>query len=67
MIPYFELVKQRSGESDLTFAMENLLKYFDFDEMDNDKFKQLWGTFANQNYEGIPELITNPTINFTKQ
>lgn len=67
MIPYFELVKQRSGESDLTFAMENLLKYFDFDEMDNAKFKQLWETFANQNYEGIPELITNPTINFTKQ
>lgn len=66
-IPYFELLKQRSGESDLTFAMENLLKYFDFDEMDSTKFKQLCETFANQNYEGIPELITNPTINFTKQ
>lgn len=66
-IPYFELLKQRSGESDLTFPMDNLLKYFDFDEMDNAKFKQLWETFANQNYEGIPELITNPTINFTKQ
>jgi replicative DNA helicase len=66
-IPYFELLKQRSGESDLTFAMENLLKYFDFDEMDANKFKQLHQTFEAQGFEGIPELNMTPGINFTKQ
>ncbi len=47
--------------------MENLLKYFDFDEMDANKFKQLHQTFEAQGFEGIPELNMTPGINFTKQ
>ncbi len=38
---YFELVKQRSGQSDLTIPLWNKLEYFDFDEMDSETFKQL--------------------------
>jgi replicative DNA helicase len=40
-IPYFELVKQRSGESDLTIPLWNKLHRFDFDEMDTKTFKTL--------------------------
>lgn len=40
-IPYFELVKQRSGESDLTIPMWNRLHRFDFEEMDKDVFYDL--------------------------
>ncbi len=41
MIPYFELVKNRTGESNLTIPLWNKLKRFDFDEMDMEVFKQL--------------------------
>jgi len=40
-IPYFELVKNRSGEPDITIPMWNKLHRFDFDEMDIDVFKDL--------------------------
>ena len=44
-IPYFELVKQRSGESDLTIPLWNKLDRFDFDEMDKDVFYKLLKQF----------------------
>lgn len=40
-IPYFELVKNRSGEPDITIPMWNKLHRFDFDEMDMKIFKNL--------------------------
>lgn len=40
-IPYFELVKQRSGQSDLTIPLWNKLHRFDFEEMDKDLFFEL--------------------------
>lgn len=39
-IPYFELVKNRTGESGLTIPLLNKLDRFSFDEMDKDVF---WG------------------------
>jgi len=47
MIPYFELVKQRSGDSDLTIPMWNKLDRFDFDEMDKVLFHNLHNQFLN--------------------
>ena len=44
-MPYFELVKQRSGESDLTIPLWNKLSRFDFDEMDLELFKYLHKVF----------------------
>jgi hypothetical protein len=38
---YFELVKQRSGASDLTIPCYNKLALFDFDEMERDVFSQM--------------------------
>jgi replicative DNA helicase len=46
-IPYFELVKQRSGEADLTIPMWNKLSRFDFDEMPKDVFYSLVEQFHN--------------------
>lgn len=40
-IPYFELVKNRSGEPDITIPMWNKLHRFDFEEMDIEIFKNL--------------------------
>jgi len=40
-IPYFELVKNRSGEPDITIPMWNRLHRFDFEEMDIEIFKDL--------------------------
>lgn len=47
-IPYFELVKQRSGESDLTIPMWNKLHRFDFDEMDIEIFRELQSEFKEK-------------------
>jgi replicative DNA helicase len=44
-IPYFELVKQRSGEAGMTIPMWNKLDRFDFDEMDRDDFQRLHRQF----------------------
>jgi hypothetical protein len=38
---YFELLKQRSGESDLTIPMWNNLHRFDFEEMSKEIFYEL--------------------------
>lgn len=54
---YFELVKQRSGESDLTIPMVNLLKYFDFEEMDSEVFNQLLSDFKEE--DEIPQIKTD--------
>lgn len=54
-LPYFELVKQRSGESDLTIPMWNKLKFFDFDEMESDIFKQLLADFETDDTQ-IPKV-----------
>ena len=40
-IPYFELVKNRTGVADLTIPMWNKLAFFDFDEMEKDVFLKL--------------------------
>lgn len=53
MLPYFELVKQRSGESDLTIPLWNKLNRFDFDEMDSSIFEQLRQD-ASSEEGGIP-------------
>ena len=45
-IPYFELVKNRTGVSDLTIPMWNKLAFFDFDEMDSETFKLIREEFA---------------------
>lgn len=45
-IVYFELVKQRSGESDLTFPMLNKLDRFNFDEMPKEQFAKLLHEFT---------------------
>lgn len=42
---YFELVKQRSGQSDLTIPLWNKLNTFDFDEMDTEVFQDLMDQF----------------------
>ena len=60
MMPYFELVKQRSGESDLTIPMYNDLRFFDFNEMDSETFKGILEDFTNNN--GIPEINTQKNI-----
>jgi len=60
MLPYFELVKQRSGESDLTIPMWNKLKFFDFDEMDSSIFQQLRDDFDTDDSQ-------IPKVNFKQQ
>lgn len=50
---YFELVKQRSGESNLTIPMWNKLDRFNFEEMDSELFKALMQAFALNDYNGI--------------
>ena len=40
-IPFFELVKNRSGEPNLTFPLINKLKYFDFEECNTYYLRQL--------------------------
>ena len=45
-IVYFELIKQRSGESDLTFPMLNKLDRFNFDEMPTEHFNKLYKQFS---------------------
>ena len=56
---YFELVKNRSGESDLTIPMWNKLRFFDFDEMEELVWKQIYDDFR-KNEGAIP--IVNPTL-----
>lgn len=46
-IPYFELVKNRSGAPDLTFPMWNKLAFFDFDEMEVEVFKEMYTSFRD--------------------
>lgn len=55
-LPYFELVKQRSGKSDLTIPLHNKLDTFDFEEMSADIFKPLHDAF--QSDQSIPEIKT---------
>lgn len=55
-IPYFELVKQRSGASDLTIPLWNKLDRFDFDEMEIEIFNQVRKEFENLEYQGIPKV-----------
>lgn len=55
-IPYFELVKQRSGASDLTIPLWNKLDRFDFDEMDYNTFKKIQDEFVSGDCSIIPEL-----------
>lgn len=65
-IPYFELIKNRSGQPDLTFPMYNKLEMFDFDEMESNVFAKLHEDFkANPNE--YPILSNTPSIDFTKQ
>lgn len=40
---YLELVKNRSGEPNLTFALHNQMKYFSFDEMSEKEKKSIYG------------------------
>jgi replicative DNA helicase len=44
-IPYLEIVKQRSGGSDITIPLINKLKYFDLEEMPLDLFRSLLEQF----------------------
>ena len=60
MMPYFELVKQRSGESDLTIPMWNKLRFFDFDEMDKEVFKQIRDDFTANG--GVPIVKTQYSL-----
>lgn len=62
---YFELVKQRSGQSDLTIPLYNKLNTFDFDEMESDVFKQLHEDFMS-NSEELPTIrkIGQKPLNF---
>ena len=55
-IPYFELVKQRSGASDLTIPLWNRLNRFDFDEMDKDVFDRLRKDFIDSDCQKIPQI-----------
>jgi len=41
MLPYFELVKNRSGTPGITIPLVNKLYKFDFDEMESDVFEDL--------------------------
>lgn len=61
-IPYFELVKNRSGEPDITFPMWNKLKYFDFDEMEKPVFEKLHSEFIMSNCAQIPILPSQTVI-----
>lgn len=53
---YFELVKQRSGASDITIPVWNKLSVFDFEEMDGVTFQKL----HEQMGDGIPEYRSQP-------
>lgn len=55
-IPYLELVKQRSGASDLTFPLMNKLHVFDFDEMDSVVFNKLHKEFIDSGSMSIPTV-----------
>jgi replicative DNA helicase len=46
-IPYFELVKNRSGVSDITIPLVNKLHRFDFDEMNKDTFNEMHKAFLD--------------------
>lgn len=61
-LPYFELVKNRSGSPDLTFPMWNKLEYFDFDEMDTDIFKKAHAVFVESNCAIIPVIKTQLSL-----
>lgn len=65
-IPYFELIKNRSGQPDLTFPMYNKLEMFDFDEMESSVFNKLHQDFQSNPNE-YPILSNTPSIDFTKQ
>lgn len=62
MIPYFELVKQRSGESDLTIPLINNLRFFDFDEMDSEIFKELRSDFESTEGYNVPIIKQQTTL-----
>lgn len=62
MIPYFHLVKNRTGTPDLTFPLVNLLHFFDFDEMDKTVFAHLHKEFLEANCQGVPVINQTPTL-----
>lgn len=55
-MPYFELVKQRSGESDLTIPLWNKLHRFDFDEMDKTTFDSIYTQFKQSEFSTPPVI-----------
>ena len=55
-MPYFELVKQRSGASDLTIPLWNKLDRFDFDEMDKSIFEKIHREFLEGECTVTPEV-----------
>lgn len=61
---YFELVKQRSGQSDLTIPLWNKLNTFDFDEMESEVFKQLLDDFKNGDV-AVPKVKTQRKISLS--
>lgn len=53
---YFELVKQRSGASDITIPVWNKLAVFDFEEMDSGIFNNLLDQMRTGDKVCIPEV-----------
>lgn len=62
MLPYFELVKNRSGEPDLTFPLYNKLSYFDFDEMESEVFEKIKNDFHDSECMTIPTIPIQKTL-----
>ena len=56
MLPYFELVKNRSGAPDRTIPMLNYLSRFNFEEMKIDSFNDLTRQFHESNKQIKPIL-----------
>jgi hypothetical protein len=61
MIPYFELVKQRSGKMGITIPLINKLHLFDFEEMDKGDFMRLHEALR-LNPGVVPVLTTTQTL-----
>lgn len=60
-IPYFELVKNRSGVPNLTFPLINKLSHFDFDEMPKEVFEELYRQMRD---EGNTEPMFPTHLNY---
>lgn len=55
-IPYFELVKNRSGIPNVTIPMMNGLEFFDLDEMDKEVFIDLVNQFKESQNSITPKI-----------